>query len=139
MASNRTPTSTLNLLILCGLVVLFSLFSTHLPAFAENHAADIDIEAIVKQMDELYRSETSQTNMEMQIVTPHWERTLALEVWTQGMDRTFILINVAQKGEGRCYLTDWERNVELSPQDQQGDESATVNDDGILDGFRFNE
>ena len=104
MASNRTPTSTLNLLILCGLVVLFSLFSAHLPAFAENHAADIDVEAMVKRMDELYRSDTSQTNMEMQIVTPHWERTLALEVWTQGMDKTFILINSPKKEKGVATL-----------------------------------
>ena len=104
MDRNRTPTSTLNLLVLGGLIVVFSLFAAQLPLFAENHATDIDIEAIVKQMDELYRSETSQTNMEMQIVTPHWERTLALEVWTQGMDRTFILINSPKKEKGVATL-----------------------------------
>ena len=104
MDRNEAPTFNLNLLILCGLVVLFSLFAVQLPLFAENDASDIDVEAIVKRMDELYRSETSQTNMEMQIVTPHWERTLALEVWTQGMDRTFILINSPKKEKGVATL-----------------------------------
>ena len=104
MDRNQTPTSTLNLLVLGGLVVVFSLFIAQLPLFADSHATDIDVKAIVKRMDELYRSETSQTNMEMQIVTPHWERTLALEVWTQGMDKTFILINSPKKEKGVATL-----------------------------------
>lgn len=104
MDRNRTPMLTLNLLFLYGLVVLFALFTVQLPAFAKSHDADIDVKAIVKQMDELYRSQTSQTNMEMQIVTPHWERTLALEVWTQGMDKTFILITSPKKEKGVATL-----------------------------------
>lgn len=104
MTQNRTPLFTLNLVVLGGLVVLFALFTVQFPAFAENHTEDIDVEAIVKGMDELYRSETSQTNMEMQIVTPHWERTLALEVWTQGMDKTFILITSPKKEKGVATL-----------------------------------
>ena len=104
MTKNRTPTSTSNLPFLCGLAVLFSLFIFQLPLFAESHAADIDIKAIVKGMDELYRSDTSETSMEMQIVTPHWERTLALEVWTKGMEKTFILITSPKKEKGVATL-----------------------------------
>ena len=104
MDRNRTLTLTLNLLVLGGLVGLFFLFTAQRPAFAESHATDIDVKAIVKRMDELYRSETSQTNMEMQIVTPHWERTLALEIWTKGMDRTFILITSPKKEKGVATL-----------------------------------
>lgn len=104
MTKNRTPLFTLNLVVLGGLVVLFALFTVQFPAFAESRAADIDVKAIVKGMDELYRSETSQTSMEMQIVTPHWERTLALEVWTQGMDKTFILITSPKKEKGVATL-----------------------------------
>ena len=76
MDRNRTSILTLNLLVLGGLIIVFSLFAAQLPLFAESHAADIDVKGIVKRMDELYRSETSQTNMEMQIVTPHWELSL---------------------------------------------------------------
>ncbi len=104
MDSNRTPMLTLNLFVLGGLVVIFALFDAQLPVFADIDATDIDVKAIVKRMDELYRSETSQTNMEMQIVTPHWERTLALEVWTEGMDKTFILITSPKKEKGVATL-----------------------------------
>ena len=104
MDRNQTPLFALNLLVLGSLVVLSSLFTAQLPVCAGSHATDIDVEAIVKRMDELYRSETSQTNMEMQIVTPHWKRTLALEVWTQGMDKTFILINSPKKEKGVATL-----------------------------------
>ena len=104
MDRNQIPTSTLNLLVLGSLAILFSLFTAQLSVCAESHATDIDVKAIVKRMDELYRSETSQTNMEMQIVTPHWERTLALEIWTQGMDRTFILITSPKKEKGVATL-----------------------------------
>ena len=104
MDRNRPPLFALNLLVLGSLVVLFSLFTAQLPLFADSHATDIDVKAIIKRMDELYRSETSQTNMEMQIVTPHWERTLALEVWTEGMDKTFILITAPKKEKGVATL-----------------------------------
>ena len=97
MDRNQIPTSTLNLLVLGGLVILFSLFTAQLPVCAESHAADIDVKAIIKGMDELYRSETSQTSMEMQIVTPHWERTLTLEIWTTGDGQDLHLDYITEK------------------------------------------
>ena len=57
-----------------------------------------DVETIVKKIDQLYRSETSHADMEMHIVTPHWERTLAMTVWTQGMRKTFIRITAPKEG-----------------------------------------
>ena len=68
-------------------------------AFAEH-----DVYAIVKKIDELYRSSSSYVEMEMQIVTPHWERTLSLEAWSKGKDRTFILINSPKKERGMATL-----------------------------------
>ena len=103
MTVSQTVRFTLNNFVLCNLVSIF-LVATQPPLSAEDQKANLDVKAIVKRMDELYRSETSQTNMEMQIVTPHWERTLALEVWTQGMDRTFILITSPKKEKGVATL-----------------------------------
>ena len=103
MTVSQTVRFTLNNFVLCNLVLIF-LVATQPPLSAEDQKANLDVKAIVKRMDELYRSETSQTNMEMQIVTPHWERTLALEVWTQGMDRTFILITSPKKEKGVATL-----------------------------------
>ncbi len=55
---------------------------------------------IVETMDELYRSDASYSEVAMTIVTPHWERTLEMNVWTKGMDRTFIRITAPPKERG---------------------------------------
>ncbi|MCK4305000.1 MAG: outer membrane lipoprotein-sorting protein [Candidatus Eisenbacteria sp.] len=36
----------------------------------------------------------------MEIVTPHWQRTLVMKVWTEGMDKTFIRILAPRKEKG---------------------------------------
>jgi outer membrane lipoprotein-sorting protein len=63
-----------------------------------------DIDEIVSKIDELYRSRTSYSKMEMQIITPHWERTLKMEGWSEDMDKTFILINSPKKEKGVATL-----------------------------------
>ena len=63
-----------------------------------------DIKAIVAHIDQLYLGQTSYAKMEMQIATPHWERTLRLEVWAEGMDKTFILITSPKKEKGIATL-----------------------------------
>ncbi len=60
--------------------------------------------AIVRKIDELYRSTTSTGEMEMEIVTPHWQRTLRLRIWTEGMDKTFIRILAPLKEKGVATL-----------------------------------
>ncbi len=69
---------------------------------ADEHAPDI--ETIIKHIDQLYRSETSHAEMEMHISTPHWERTLAMTVWSKGMDKTFIRITAPKKEQGVATL-----------------------------------
>ena len=85
-------------------VMLLLVFTIPLPLFAQSGSSDVDVENIVKKIDELYRSQTSYAEMEMQIVTPHWERTLALKTWTKGMDKTFILIQSPKKEKGVATL-----------------------------------
>jgi outer membrane lipoprotein-sorting protein len=77
--------------------------SLAIPLCAQNHASD-EAREIVKKIDELYRSESSAGEMEMQIVTPHWERTLRMNVWTEGMKRTFIRIASPAKEKGVATL-----------------------------------
>jgi len=67
-------------------------------------ASEHDVEDIIAKQDELYRSGNSYSKMEMHMVTPHWERTLELEVWSKGMDMTFILINSPKKEKGMATL-----------------------------------
>jgi outer membrane lipoprotein-sorting protein len=86
------------------LLLLFMLTTTPGLPLAQDRSADTDVKEIVKRLDALYRSESSAGEMEMQIVTPHWERTLRLKVWTQGMDRTFIRILSPAKEKGVATL-----------------------------------
>ncbi|MGA1839349.1 MAG: outer membrane lipoprotein-sorting protein [bacterium] len=61
---------------------------------------DPDVMKIVKQIDELYRSNSSFAEVEMEIVTPHWQRSLKMKVWSKGMDKTFIRILSPRKERG---------------------------------------
>lgn len=61
-------------------------------------------EIIVKKIDELYRAKTSKAQVEMEITTPHWQRTLKMDVWSKGMDKTFIRILEPKKESGIATL-----------------------------------
>jgi len=65
---------------------------------------DRDAEKIVRKMDELYRSRSSEALVEMQIATPDWQRTLKMRAWSLGMDKTFIRILEPKKEEGVATL-----------------------------------
>lgn len=63
-------------------------------------ASENDIDNILKKMDDLYRSESSRSHVVMEVVTPRWERTLEMTVWTEGEDKTFIRIHEPRKEKG---------------------------------------
>lgn len=62
------------------------------------------VREIIKSIDELYRSKSSYAEMEMEIVTPHWERTLKMKIWTEEMKKTFIRILEPAKEKGVATL-----------------------------------
>ena len=78
---------------LCCLALRGAPAQEHRPTQAEVHA-------IVKRLDELYRSTSSFARVEMGITTPHWRRTLDLQAWSSGTDRTFIRILAPKKERG---------------------------------------
>ena len=57
-------------------------------------------ERIVRKIDALYRSRSSEALVEMEIVTPNWQRTLRMRLWTRGMKDTFIRILEPKKEAG---------------------------------------
>jgi outer membrane lipoprotein-sorting protein len=60
--------------------------------------------AIIKKIDDLYRSDASHGKLEMEIVTSHWQRTLTMEVWTEKLEKTFIRILEPAKERGVATL-----------------------------------
>ena len=95
----KTQVAVRNLTIYFFLLPILSLCT-----FTPAQESTPDIESVIKHIDQLYRSETSHAEMEMHIVTPHWERTLAMTIWTQGMDKTFIRITAPKKEQGVATL-----------------------------------
>lgn len=86
-------------------ITLVTVLAASIPAAAgPQTAASDEAERIVRRMDELYRSSTSEALVEMQIVTPHWERTLKMRVWSRGLKDTFIRILEPKKEEGFATL-----------------------------------
>ena len=63
-------------------------------------APDPRAEALARKIDELYRSRTSYAQLEMEIVTPDWKRTLIIKAWTLGQDKTLIRILEPKKEAG---------------------------------------
>ena len=59
---------------------------------------------LLRRVDELYRSDTSEALIRMQIVTPNWERTMEMRIWTKGMENTFIRILAPKKDRGVATL-----------------------------------
>jgi outer membrane lipoprotein-sorting protein len=87
--------------MLFGLVL--SMILLMLPAISAS-SEGIDVKEIIKEVDRLYRSAFSYSEIEMEIVTPHWQRTLSMQAWTQGMDQTFIRITAPDKEKGMATL-----------------------------------
>ncbi|MBF0299556.1 MAG: outer membrane lipoprotein-sorting protein [Oligoflexia bacterium] len=63
-----------------------------------------DVKKILDSVDRLYRSNHSFATMEMRIETPDWKRTLEMNVWALGLEKTFIRILSPQKDKGIATL-----------------------------------
>lgn len=88
----------------CGLLLFLLLYT---PILAQDPSDPQDppkIEDIVNKIDRLFRSDSSEAQMEMTIVTPDWTRTMQLDAWTRGMEDTFILIKSPKKDRGVATL-----------------------------------
>ncbi|MFP4458149.1 MAG: outer membrane lipoprotein-sorting protein [Candidatus Zixiibacteriota bacterium] len=67
-------------------------------------AEEDNVKEIVNSVDRLYRAESSRGAMEMHIITPHWERTLVMNTWSKGKDKTFVRILEPKKEAGTATL-----------------------------------
>ncbi len=84
----------LGALFLVGSLLPPSLIAADLPSARD----------LLRRMDELYRGKTSQGEMEMTVQTAHWTRVLRLKVWSEGMDKTFVVLLSPKKDAGIATL-----------------------------------
>ncbi len=59
---------------------------------------------LTQDLDQLYRSDNSYSEMSMHIITEHWERTLTMETWSEGRDKTFIKVLSPARQAGSATL-----------------------------------
>jgi hypothetical protein len=92
------------------LSILISAIVFVLPILATSQTADTrpDVKKIIEDIDRLYRSNSSFSDVEMTIVTPHWKRTLGMKVWTEEMEKTFIRLTSPEKEKGVATLKDYD-------------------------------
>ena len=82
-------------------LALIALVCLPLPAAADSQA---EIDELVRRVDELYRAESSYAVVEMTIQNPNWERSLGLQLWSEGMEKTFIHITSPKREAGIATL-----------------------------------
>ena len=80
-------------------LAIFLLLGAH-PVRGETLTAD----DILNKVDDLYRGTSSYGMMTMEVVTAHWKRTLSLEFWSKGKDKSLIRILSPLKEKGTATL-----------------------------------
>jgi outer membrane lipoprotein-sorting protein len=83
---------------------LFPLLLLALPAVSV--AEDRDATQIVRDAVNHWRGLTSYTEMTMVIHRPDWERSMTMQAWTKGDDRSLVRVMEPKKDRGNGTLTD---------------------------------
>jgi outer membrane lipoprotein-sorting protein len=63
-----------------------------------------DAKELSRRLDRLYRSASSHATVSMTVTTPHFERTMKLEMWSRGMEDTLARILSPPKERGTATL-----------------------------------
>ncbi len=85
-------------------ILLLAILSMAAMVKTDHPVAGLTVDEIVDRMDRLYRSDTSSAEVEMLIVSEHWTRTLNIDIWSEGLDKTFMHINSPKKDAGIATL-----------------------------------
>ncbi len=91
-------------------IVLISLLLAGPAAAAEPEAT-----RIVKDAIDHWRGLSSYTEMTMVIHRPDWERTMTMQAWTKGDDRSLVRVIAPKKDRGNGTLTDDNKMWTYSP------------------------
>ena len=84
---------------------IFLLFSFIVIIFSKYaQANNIDPEKILDNVDDIYRSNASHAIITLSVTTVNWERTLTLEQWSKGEDKSLIKVLKPKKEKGLTTL-----------------------------------
>jgi outer membrane lipoprotein-sorting protein len=68
------------------------------------NAQELTASRIIAEADKLLRGDTNHGRYEMTITTPHWQRTLKMEAWAKGKNKSFIHITYPAKEKDITFL-----------------------------------
>ncbi|REJ77138.1 MAG: outer membrane lipoprotein-sorting protein [Acidobacteria bacterium] len=66
--------------------------------------AQVDVSALLQRVDDLLRGDSSHATMTMRVKTRRFERTLSLEVWSKGTERSLVRVLSPAKERGTATL-----------------------------------
>jgi len=86
--------------------LLLALALALLPALAfPARASDLpDAKALMRKVDELWRGQSSQAQLTMTVKTARYERTMTMEAWSEGKDKSLVKILAPKKDRGIATL-----------------------------------
>ena len=73
-------------------------------SISNSHADILTAEKILDNVDDLYRSNASHGILTLSVTTVNWQRTLTLEQWSKGEDKSLIKILKPKKEKGLTTL-----------------------------------
>lgn len=71
---------------------------------AQDAAGALSAEALLEKIDDLYRADASHSVMEMHIKTANYERSMSMEGWSKGKDRSLVRVLKPLKEKGTATL-----------------------------------
>jgi hypothetical protein len=83
--------------ILSTLILTAIILLTARPVFA------LDVEALVRQVEQQYMGASSRAQTTMLVKTSHWERSLEMEAWS--LDRDYFLVRIIEPAKERDVAT----------------------------------
>ncbi len=85
-------------LFTCLIIVLLN----HAPALAQE--TPLTPRQILDKVDDLFRSNSSKALATMTVTTAHWKRSLSLEMWSKGKDKSLVRVLAPKKEKGTTTL-----------------------------------
>ena len=72
--------------------------------FSVAHSAELTAEEIVKKAEDIMRGQSNVGKMTMTITNPNWERTLIMDYWEKGKDKSLVKLISPAKEAGTVSL-----------------------------------
>ena len=89
---------------------------------------------IVDRVDRLLRGDSSRGTVTMQIVTENWQRSLTMQILSQGTQNALVRIQQPKKEAGTATLKVDNNIWNYLPKVSRHNQNSQLNDDGRLDG-----